>query len=98
MIKSRIAPYLIALLFAAVLSLLPPAIFADLITPFDSWNNWYSRGERAGSRLDGNNPPPFLQRELVIFRVLAAPPSWMREQMTGYPTVYGAHFGQRGII
>lgn len=97
--RRRIVPYTFALLIAIVLSLLPPAIFADLIIPFDSWENWHGRG-RADTRprFTGANPPPVLKAELAIFKTLAAPPGWVREKVIGYPTVYAAQFAERGII
>jgi hypothetical protein len=99
MLKRRAAPYTFALLVAIVLSLLPPAIFADLIIPFDNWNNWDGAGESRGRpRFTGSNLPPVLKAEMKVFRTLAAPPGWIREKVTGYPTVYAAQFREHGII
>lgn len=99
MIRTRIVPYALALLVAIVLSLMPSAIFADLITPFESWENWSWRGQpHARPRFDGGNLPPALRAELAIFRTLVAPPSWVRERVIGTPTVYAAQFARRGVI
>lgn len=99
MIRCRITPYAFALLVATVFSLLPPAIFADLIIPFDNWESWYWRGQpHQRPRFTVANPPPALRIELAIFKMLAAPPSWVRKRVTGYPTVYAAQFAERGII
>jgi hypothetical protein len=97
--RERIVPYTFALLLATVLSLLPPAIFADLIVPFDSWENWYGRDQaHARPRFTGSNLPPVLKAEVAVFKTLAAPPGWLREKVTGYPTVYAGSLGGRGII
>lgn len=94
----RIAPYAFALLVAALLSIVPAAIYADLATPLTDWDNWYWKGQpHARPHFTLANLPPALRTELALFKVLSAPPSWVRKRLTGYPTVYGAQFGS-GII
>lgn len=97
--KRRVAPYAFSVLLSMLLSLLPSAIFADLMTPFDRWEQWYWKGQpHPRPRFTSVNLPPALRAELAIFRVLARPPSWVREKITGYPTVYATQFEDRGII
>jgi hypothetical protein len=96
--KSRVIPYAFALLVAVVLSLLPPAIFADLIVPFDHWNNWAARGRHVRPRFDGSNLPPVLKAELGAFKALTAPPGRFREIVMGGPTAYAAQFADTGTI
>lgn len=97
--KRRIGPYAFALLIAIVLSLVPPAIFADLIIPFESWENWSWKGQpHPRPRITDKNLPLALRVEVATFKTLTVPPSWVRERVTGDPTVYAAHFAERGII
>lgn len=96
--RTRTTPYAFALLVAVILSVVPAAIFADLITPLSSWENWSGDAQSRKGTGTSFNPPAVLRLELAVFRTLAEPPSWVREALTGHPTVYGAQFAERGVI
>ncbi|HSP15399.1 MAG TPA: hypothetical protein VLV78_11670 [Thermoanaerobaculia bacterium] len=87
----RKLPYVIVFLLAAVVALVPPAIWPDVVFPFeDNWNNWYWKGQpypRPHYTLQ--NPPALFRGELAIFKALVLPPAYARRIFRGVPTDYG---------
>ncbi len=89
--KSRLCPYVIGALIATVLTMLPSAMWADIATPMDDWENWYWKGQphpRPEFSLD--NPPALLRLELLTYRILVTPPAYARRAITGWPTSYAS--------
>lgn len=87
----RAAAYAICFLVAMVLSLLPPAMWADMVMPMeDNWENWYWRGQpypRPDFSL--HNSPPLFAAELSVYKALVIPPAHLSRAVTGLPTAYG---------
>jgi|CXWL01.1.fsa_nt_gi hypothetical protein len=87
--RSRVRPYLECLLVAVILALLPAAIYADYITPFEKWENWYWVGQPAPRPVfRGNELPLLLKGEAFVFNVLAFPPGVARASLLGLSTDY----------
>lgn len=80
--RRRVVPYAVALLLAAVLSLVPAVIFPELAAP--------------GGR--GSGATALVQTEATVFKVLVTPPSWLRRAVVGEPTLYGGTFAETGPI
>jgi hypothetical protein len=91
-VRARISPYVIALLAAVILAILPAAMWADMAMPMkDNWENWYWKGQpypRPSFSLQ--NPPALLKAEMVAYQVLATPPGYLRRSVTGFPTMYAS--------
>jgi hypothetical protein len=88
--KSRSSAYVIAFLLAAVLALLPAAMWPDLFVPMaDNWNNWYWEGQpHPRPNYSLQHPPALFRAELATFRALVEPPAYLRRALTGWPTAY----------
>ena len=77
----RIRSYLECLLVATLLSLFPPAAFADFIAPDATWQAW-AGADRQHSR------PALLVAEERVFHALAYLPGAVCQLLTGLPTAY----------
>jgi hypothetical protein len=74
---------------ACLVSILPAAIFADLIVPFTKWHTWYFPDSPLPKQFPrGFQPPRALQIEEAVFRYLVVPPSWTWHQLGGSPAPY----------
>lgn len=90
--RSRITAYVILLLCAILLGVLPAAMWPDLVLPMsDNWNNWYWRGQpHPRPNFSIRNPPKLFAVELRAFQVLAVPPGYARKVVVGWPTTYAS--------
>jgi hypothetical protein len=85
----RVWPYLIIFATAVIVAVLPAAIYADLLTPFSEWENWYWLGQpHPRPYFTGTNQPPILRAEVRVYKVLVIPPGWIKGRLTGYATIY----------
>jgi hypothetical protein len=92
--RERVGPYVIALLLAVILSILPAAIFADLLLPVDNWVSVYWKGHpQPPPQFSLQRLPPALRIEMAVFKALVTPPGKLADMVTGFPTVYSAMFG-----
>jgi hypothetical protein len=89
--RHRIAPYLIVLLLALLFSVLPAAIWPDMGTPMDRWDNWYWRDQRSPRPVFRGDSRPFaLRAEERLFRVLVVPPTAAAHRLGVWQGSYGA--------
>ncbi len=88
--RDRATPYLIILLVATVLALIPAALWADMLVPMeDNWNNWYWKGQpHPRPHFTLQNPPCLFGAEVAIFKGLAIPPAYVHRLVRGTPTDY----------
>jgi hypothetical protein len=86
--KTRLAPYLAITLLACLLSVLPAAIFADLLVPFTKWHAWYFPDEPFPKNPADFPIPATLRAEEALFRWLVVPPSWLWYRLGGSPSLY----------
>jgi hypothetical protein len=91
--KKRIAPYIIIVLAAIILALLPILQYLDMGADFSKWENWYSI-DHPGKRpsFDGSHLPPMLEKEELLFKLLVIPPSWAWERLGGPRTHFAAPY------
>lgn len=89
--RARAAAYAICFLTAVVLSLLPPAMWADMVMPMeDNWENWYWRGQPyPRPHFSLQNFPPLFAAEVRVYKALVIPPAYLARAVTGLPTAYG---------
>jgi hypothetical protein len=81
--------WIIYILVALVVALVPCVIFPELIIPFDHWAAW--EWARSGRRVEysGANYPPALRVEMPIFTAIVLPPQWLAERFGYHRTMYG---------
>jgi hypothetical protein len=91
-VRARVSPYIIALLIAVILAILPAAMWADMAMPMkDNWENWYWKGQpHPRPKFSLQNPPALFKAEMVAYRVLVTPPGYLRRSLTGFPTIYSS--------
>jgi len=90
--KRRIAPYLAIVLLACLLSVLPAAMFADLIVPVTKWQSWYFPEYHPSKSAQASDMPPGLKKEEAAFRWLVVPPSWLWYRLGGTPAPYAFNY------
>lgn len=89
--RVRAAAYALCFLTAVVLSLLPPAMWADMVMPMeDNWENWYWKGQpHPRPDFSLQNLPPLFAAEVGVYKALVIPPAYLARAVTGLPTAYG---------
>lgn len=91
-VKARVNPYVIALLIAVILAILPAAMWADMAMPMkDNWENWYWKGQpHPRPEFSLQNPPTLFRVEMSAYKMLSIPPGYLRRTATGFPTIYSS--------
>ena len=91
----RGAPYVICLLLAVIMTLLPAAIFLDLAAgTFPKWKNWY-QDRHGGVRPSFQYPaeePLELRIEELVFRATVVPPGFAAKVLLGWAGSYAGPY------
>ena len=90
----RAPSYVIAALLAVILTILPSAIWPDLVMPMaDNWENWYWKGQpHPRPSFSLQDPPLLFAAEVRLYKILAAPGGYVSRALTGSPTSYTSFF------
>ena len=93
---SRTTTYPILFLLAVVLTILPAAMWPDMVIPMsDAWENWYWKGQpHPRPELSLDNPPALLRAEVASYKALVSPAAYAKRAVTGWPTAYASFFVQ----
>ena len=92
---NRLSAYIIILLSASLLSIIPAAIWPDFTSPVTKWDNWLGQGQAtARQEFSLENMPRALRVEVVIFKVCVYPPTWAWSLLGGSVTAYGLVFNE----
>jgi hypothetical protein len=83
-------------LLSFLLAVLPVAIYPDLATPVDRWQNYWPGQPSPSPRYDPEHLPPPLRVEIALFKILVIPPSLLWWIAGGTPTCYHAVFITNG--
>jgi hypothetical protein len=95
--RARVTPYTIIGLLALILTILPVALFADLNSPLDKWqNNFWPGRPDSPPHYDMKNLPPPLRAELVLCKALVIPPGFVWRALGVYPGSYYFAFDSSG--
>jgi hypothetical protein len=81
-------PWIALCATALLLSVTPAAVWPDLSTRYDTWENWYQIGRSTKPDFTVDNPPPALRRELRLFQALVIPPGFAAKLLNGVGTEY----------
>ena len=87
--RNRAAPYTILTLLAALLGVLPVALFADLNSPIEKWQHYWPGQPTPVHKYDMDHLPPPLRVEFALFKALVAPPAFVFHAFGGHPGSYG---------
>jgi hypothetical protein len=89
--RNRVTSYVIIVLIASVLALIPAALRTDMLVPMeDNWNNWYWRGQpHPQPHFTLQNAPTLFRAEVALFKTLVIPPAYVHRLFVGTPTDYG---------
>lgn len=93
-VKRRLAPYVILLLVAIILSIRPSAMWPDMAMRMeDNWENWYWKGQpHPRPDFSLQNAPALFRAEVSLYKGLVAPPAYVHRAVTGWPTIYASFF------
>ena len=90
--KKRLVPYTIILLVSLLVSLLPVAIYSDLISPVSKWHNSWPGRPASPQQYNLENPPTPLRIEHSVFKALVIPPAFVWYKLGGFPGYYAGQY------
>jgi hypothetical protein len=90
----RVTSYVIAVLLAVILTVLPAAMWPDMFMPMaDNWENWYWKGQpHPRPSFSLQDPPALFAAEVRLYKILVTPGAYTSRAFTGSPTGYASFF------